>query len=182
MRFVILAALLSFCAGVGQGLYYIKDGFSPRRIQSFPYPVEEEWDEETTQALQQPFTYIGRGRQCFAFASEDGKYVLKIPRTDIYKLPFLTRVLPNTVYRQRQEQGRQCAKDLILTSFQISFEDLKEQTALLTLHLGQSRHRKEFLTLIDATGCKYRLPLATTAFALQYKHSIEWRVVGQSSM
>src|SRR5690554_3870630 len=93
-KLTVILVLLLISAGVGKGLYSVKDGFSSRRIQSLPYLADENWDEETQEALKQTFHYIGRGRQCFAFASSDGKYVLKLPRTDIYKIPLWARFLP----------------------------------------------------------------------------------------
>lgn len=170
-KIFIIILLFSFSAALGNWLYWIKDGFSSRRIQSLPYPTEENWDEEAQEALKQTFTYIGRGRQCFAFASPDGKYVLKFPRTDIYKTPIWAQILPVSRYRERLEKDHKKRENFILNSFRISFNELKEQTALLAIHIGQS-HSKQFLNVIDAAGCKHRLPLGSTSFVLQYKRPI----------
>lgn len=168
---VIFLFLILLSAGAGEGLYYLKDGFSPRRIQSLGYAVGEDWGEEARGALEQTYRYIGRGRQCFAFASADGKYVLKFPRTDIYKTPFWARALPVKSYRAALEKEHRAREEFILNSFRISFQDLKNQTALLAVHLGKSNSKKT-LTVIDAAGCKHLLPLAATSFVLQYKHPL----------
>lgn len=170
-KLFIIILLLGFSALIGDGLYRIKDGFSGRRIQSLPYPVSEDWGQEASEALKQTFTYIGRGRQCFAFASEDGKYVLKFPRTDIYKTPIWAQVLPAHQYRKQLELDHKKRENFVLDSIRISFNELKDQTALLATHIGQS-HSHEWLTVIDAAGCKHKLPLATTSFVLQYKQPI----------
>ncbi len=171
-KLAILLALLLFCALAGEGLYLAKDGFSARRIHSLDYEVAENWGEEAERALELTFHYIGRGRQCFAFASEDGKYVLKFPRTDIYKTPFWARALPVHSYRTELEENHRRREEFILNSFRISFDELKDQTALLAVHLGQSTPKGKKLTLIDASGSKYRLPLEKTSFVLQYKQPI----------
>jgi hypothetical protein len=171
-RLIFLVFLLAFCAGVGKGLYYFKKGFSPRRIHSLEKVVAENWDQEASEALSQTFHYIGRGRQCFAFASEDGKYVVKLPRTDIYKIPLWARALSTESYREQLRADRAEREEFILNSIQIAFEELKNQTALLAVHLGQSASKGKKLTLIDAIGCKHQLPLEKTSFVLQYKHPI----------
>ncbi|MBU6384157.1 MAG: hypothetical protein KGR16_07600 [Verrucomicrobia bacterium] len=170
-RILLLLALVLVCVEVGQGLHALKSGFSSRRIQSLSNPASEEWSEEADQALQQTFRYLGRGRQCFAFTSEDGKYVLKFPRTDIYKTPFWAKALPVRAYREKLEAEHKIREQFILTSFQIAFQELKEQTALLAIHLGQSSSNR-FLTVIDSAGCKHRLPLGATSFVLQHKHPL----------
>lgn len=164
--------LILLSIGAGKGLYILKDGFSPRRIQSLEYAAEENWGEEAAAALKKTYHYIGRGRQCFAFASDDEKYVLKFPRTDIYKTPFWARVLPVKSYRENLEKSHREREAFLLNSFKISFEELKNQTALLAVHIGKSRSNGLMLHLVDAAGCKHHLPLSTTSFVLQYKRPI----------
>jgi hypothetical protein len=171
-KLAILVSLVLFCAIAGEGLYLAKDGFSTRRIHSLDYKIAEDWDEEAERALEKTYRYIGRGRQCFAFASEDGKYVLKFPRTDIYKTPFWARALPVRSYRTQLEENHKVREEFILNSFRISYDELKGQTALLAVHLGQSEPKGKKLTLIDASGSKHRLPLEKTSFVLQYKKPI----------
>lgn len=171
-KFGLLILLLCFCAGVGKGLYFLKKGFSPRHVQTLRKSVADQWDEETERALSQRFHYLAQGRQCFAFVSEDGKYVLKLLRTHIYQLPFWARVLPCSATREKILATRAEREDFILNSFQIAFETLRDETGLLAVHLGQSPSRGQTLTLIDALGCKHILPLEKTPFALQYKHPL----------
>ncbi len=168
---IFLFLIVLFSAAVGKGLYCLKDGFSGRRIPSLGMMATENFDEEVKAALLQTFHYIGRGRQCFAFASADDKYVLKFPRTDIYKTPLWMRALPMKAYQERLEKNHAEREKFIMGSFQICIQELKEQTGLLAIHLGQSPSREK-LTVVDALGCKHRLPLGKTSFVLQYKHPI----------
>lgn len=171
-KIIFLLLILGLSAAVGEGLYYLKDGFTARRIHSLNLQGSDDFTPEVRAALSQTYHYIGRGRQCFAFASADDQYVLKFPRTDIYKTPLWVRSLPFLKeYRARLEKDHLERQQFILTSFQISFEELKEQTALLALHLGQSPS-KEKLSVVDALGCKHSLPLGKTSFVLQYKRPI----------
>ena len=167
-----LVFLIVFGACVGQCLYYAKDGFTIRRIHTLTNLIREDFSPEAKQALNQPFRYLGRGRQCFAFESEDGKYVLKFPRTDIYKTPLWAKALPVSRYRQKLEKTHKAREAFILDSFRISFHELKEQTGLLALHLGQSPPSSQSLRVIDALGCSHHLKLWATPFALQIKRPI----------
>ncbi len=165
----LVFALTLFSLLVGQTLHHLKDGFSLRRIPSLDYQITQDWDEEADLALQQTFRYLGRGRQCFAFESEDGKYVLKFPRTDIYKTPFWARLLPIASYRAQLEKTHQARKQFVLDSFALAFDELKNQTGLLAIHLGQSHSTGKKLTIVDAAGCKCQIPLEKAPFVLQYK-------------
>jgi len=171
-KLAILSLLVLLSMLVGKGIYFIKDGFSARRIQSLDYFVVEDWDEEASRALEQTYHYIGRGRQCFAFASDDGKYVLKFPRTDIFKTPFWVRALPVPSYRKELVANHKKREEFILNSFRISFSELKKETSLLAVHLGQSLGKGKKLRIVDASGSKHLLPLEKTSFVLQYKQPI----------
>jgi hypothetical protein len=164
--------LICFCLLTGGSLHYLKKGFSLRRVQCLEHLFSEDVNREAEEALQQTYRYLGRGRQCFAFVSEDGKYVLKFPRTDIYKTPFWVKALPFSSYREKLEKNHQIRETFILNSFQLSLNELKKQTGLIATHLGQSEPRGKVLKIVDAMGYKYHLPLHKTLFVLQHKHPL----------
>jgi len=165
MRKVMLILLLiALCSGVGKGLYWAKKGFSLRRIAG---PVKVElirWSDEANGALDQPFRFLGRGRQCFAFESLDGKYVLKFPRTDIYQKPF-REIVSKANERDKREK-------FVLESMRIAFDELKEETGSLGIHFGQTADLGEELHLIDSLGFSYRIPRQRASFVLQMKQPI----------
>ena len=165
--FVIFLSL-----GIGKIWHWAKDGFSIPRIQGWEkvasYPPLL---PEAVAALEQPYRYLGRGRQCFAFVSEDGKYVLKFPRLDRYRMPFWLRALNvSFLDRKREELAASHAtrEKMILNSFRISWEELREQTGLLGVHMPESVSTKH-LFLIDRVGRKHEVPLEKMAFILQKK-------------
>lgn len=168
-RLFYLITIILFCSSTGEGLYWIRSGFSLRRIQ---HPTSEGismWEtEEADAALSQKYSFLARGRQCFAFISEDKKYVLKLPRTDIYKIPLWTRCLPVKPYRNKLQTLRTHREQFVKNSFLIAHQDLKEQTALLAIHLGvTTRNSKKKLIITDPIGCSFHLPLEQTSFVLQ---------------
>ncbi len=179
---ISLALLLLFCLGIGKGLHHVRHGFNPRRIQN-ESKTSLHLNEETKQILSQPFRYLGRGRQCFAFVSEDDRYVLKLLRTDIYYPSFWMRAFPCS-FSQKIQKNRFNRFEFVTNSFILAVNKLKKQTGSIALHLGTlkqphlsfiSDHTHKAspeITLIDSIGCTYHLPLETTSFALQYKHPI----------
>jgi len=158
--------LISF--GIGQGLHWLKDGFNPRHLNGLDVVVEEEWSDEVREALKQSFSYLGRGTQCFAFASQDGRYVLKFPRMDIYKTPLWVRAIAPATYRKALEGENQRRKEFVLRSFDLAAQELKESTGLIASHIGKSTS-KEKLLLMDRMGRKTFLCLGQIPFVLQYK-------------
>jgi len=85
-RLLLEVSIFVFCVYWIAGFCHKKtDGFSVARIHSTlpwnpawetaPLPGEEQ--HELEQALSQKFHYLGCGGQCFAFSSEDERYVIK---------------------------------------------------------------------------------------------------------
>jgi len=168
-----LLGVIALSLGIGKSWHWAKDGFSVPRIQGWEgvdsYPPLE---QEAIAALQQPYRYLGRGRQCFAFVSADGQYVLKFPRLDRYRIPFWLRALNVSVLdRMRFDLSESHAfrETMILNSFRMSWDELRGATALIAIHMPEAISSDNQLTLIDRLGRKVELPLEKTAFILQKK-------------
>lgn len=69
-------------------------------------------------ALSQPFFFLGKGKQCFAFESMDGRYVLKF-----FKRPSKTRKIKRV--------------SKILASFQLGAQEIPTETATILFYTGQ---------------------------------------------
>src|SRR5436190_23936608 len=60
--------------------YFQTGGFSPYKIicnEKIAIHSDNSMDQQTEHILNQPFYYLGKGVQFFAFISKDQKYVLK---------------------------------------------------------------------------------------------------------
>ena len=173
---VILLCLIAFCCGVGKLLYLERKGFTIRRIAA---PVQTSlhiWDSSADSIIEQPFYYLGRGRQCFAFSSLDGKYVLKLPRTDIYQNPFWMRALPlSQTLKENSQSMRTSRQKFVLNSMKIAYEELQTDTGVLAIHFGETKDQGKKLQIVDAVGYSYQLPAHKTSFVLQTKHPILMR-------
>ncbi|MBI3236883.1 MAG: hypothetical protein HYZ48_04200 [Chlamydiales bacterium] len=177
-------------------------GFCLQKILSSDLPYRSEWetspltDEEfdtASQILSQPFHLIGSGSECFAFASEDGQFVLKCFKLSfarpvyynkgllaedyssyagfLSKHPLLeSRWLPFFERCKRKIFGiREFRLIRTFSSSVLAYEQLKEETALFYLHLNPTSCFHKDLTLIDGNQIAYRVPIDTTKFILQRK-------------
>jgi hypothetical protein len=172
----LLLCLIAVCMGFGKALHWAKKGFSIRRIAAPLHTDLEIWNKEANLAIKQPFRYLGRGRQCFAFESFDGQYVLKFPRTDIYQIPFWMRTLPFfSKQREALYSSRLAREKFVLDSMRISYEELREDTGVLALHFGESPFHGHRIALIDSLGFTHHLPAHKAGFVLQAKKPILMR-------
>lgn len=163
--------------------YRNKPGFTLEKIRS-PFPPSPQWKissltPKETELLQtilaQNFHYLACGAQCFAFVSEDGRYVLKffkmkhfIPKTWLKWLPL--PCLKN--YRVRKIDKRIFNHNQIFSNYKIAYEELQKETGLVYIHLNKSKDLKISVTLRDRKGHPYVAPLDEFEFVLQKKGQI----------
>ena len=122
--------------------------------------------------LSQKFTYLSSGAQCYAFISEDQKYVIKFFRikylTPKYWLsyipiPWLDRLRFEKI--DMRERRRKETYD----SFRLVMEDFKEETALLFTHFSKTHYPHDKVILVDKLGVKHIVSLNKVPFVLQKK-------------
>ena len=91
--------------------------FSIRKITSDYSPLNVVASNSVIDSiLDQPFTYIGKGRQSFVFLSEDKKYVLKFVRQDRLKVPLFSKdpFFSNAISLQKSEKRASWEKSYLL--------------------------------------------------------------------
>ncbi len=156
------------------------DGFYVERIASI-FPDDPKWDIEPTRqqqaaanlVLKQPFTYLGHGFQCYAFVSQDDKYVLKFIRQQRLQPPFLYQWMPNVLFftsikEQKTLMGQKRA-NYLFRSLKVAFEDVPEETGLLLVHLNKTKGLYPVVTIYDKAGQKFEVALDDHEFVLQKK-------------
>ncbi len=145
-------------------------GFSIARI-TFALPKGHEPCNFDKKILNQKFYFLGHGGQCFAFVSQDGKYVLKLMSRGITPAFLLDWHLPSFLKKAaakrvaRVEKGWQ--RDL--NSYLLAFNELKQETGLIHLHLTETNTIGTKLTIVDKLGIAHAIDLDKTAFILQAK-------------
>lgn len=156
------------------------EGFRLYKIQSKP-PYEERWDTPHTQedldlaktALQQKFQYLGHGFQCYAFVSQDDKYVLKFFRHQRLRLPDFVLAIPSLPFFEQWRKTKTLSlsrrKEYLLRSCKTSWNLARDETQLLMVHLNTTKSLFPTVSIVDPLGNTYALPLDDYQFMLQRK-------------
>ena len=153
------------------------DGFSMARIQSklpldvaviSPAPLDL---LELDRALSQPYKYLGYGGQCYAFVSEDNQYVIKFfktyfyqPKELLYHLP-LPQPLASIQLRHCNRAKEKLIRDF--SSYCIAWEDLREETGLIYLHLAKTNNMHKNVHITDKLNIAHVVNLDEMEFAVQ---------------
>jgi hypothetical protein len=152
------------------------EGFSIGKISS-ELPFHSEWEVPSRdeagvkQILNQKFTYLGRGAQCYAFLSEDRNYVLKFFRHAHLSPPFWMTLcsFPGKWEEKRldtiEKRARKLAQDF--GSYTIAYTSMQEETGLLYLHLNKTSTLKQKVTIFDRIGIIHHLDLDKMEFLVQ---------------
>jgi len=177
-KLFVLSLLIISIGLVGRIWYFCKDGFNVNRLHySLPFDqkLQNENVDRLSVLLNDSYHYLGRGRQCYVFASSDGRYVLKLPRFDRYCLPFFWQAMPSSFmssYKKSLYDGRQERLVFTLESFRIAANLLQEETAVVYLHLHRTNSLPRQFVIYDRLNRPFAIDLNQTAFALQEKKAI----------
>lgn len=179
-KLFLLSAALLLIWGAIYSYNQITDGFNIRQMSSSlpPFPefevsLSEEKKEMLRTCLSQPFRYIGKGCQFYAFESEDGKYVLKFlkhkhlrPFTWLNSVPMprKLRELSDAKIARRQERVRN-----LFSSCKLAYEEMSEETGLLYIHLNRVPALDKEVELIDKIGLKHRIAVDKHEYVIQKK-------------
>ncbi len=138
------------------------DGFSLSKVAVYlpygsdPLPLDEQLD------LTQPFTYLAKGGQCYVFASEDGKSVLKLFRSSrLGLLSAFPSLFPKALAKEKQQLEE------TLESVELAATRLTEETGLLFAHLKSDRCELPYLKIIDKLGITHTIDPMKTPFFIQ---------------
>ena len=165
--FILLTIGLFCMRPKGFCLSQISASHAPRSEWEVPMPPLPE------EVFSQPYTYLKSGSQCWAFVSQDGKYVFKffrmkhlIPKTWLNYIP-----LPYVLDRYRHEKidKHQERLERVFGAYSQAFKQLKEETALEWIHLNSTKTVNKTLTVIDRLGREHAIPLDRVPFIIQKK-------------
>jgi hypothetical protein len=141
-------------------------------------PYEAKYDvatheekEELKSLLTQRFFYMAKGKQSFAFESEDGKYILKIMKCERLKVHPLYKVIPEwcSSVRKNKQQEKQKKKEALFQSYLLAATVLKEKTGVVVAHLNFLRECGLQVELQDKLGFQHQIDLSQSPFVIQRK-------------
>ncbi len=164
--FVSIFILLAIW-GTARFCHYQTKGFRLAKIEGNTTCLEQDSPPMTNDLrviLGQKFRYFGRGLQSFSFLSEDGSTVLKLFNNRYQRRLFWLRITP---FQEKIAYNREKWK-MTFTSYQIAFENLRDETGLFYFHPAKSKDCPK-VTLVDPIGIQHEIDLCNYAFALQKK-------------
>ncbi len=123
--------------------------------------MAEPLEKEALEALSQPYCYLAKGKQAYAFLSKDEKWVLKFFNQKYFRLPFWARAFP------KEKTKREKRRKFYLESYQIASKWLKEETGIVYLHQGPSLSPLPTIAATDRKGRSHQIDLNTVPFVLQ---------------
>lgn len=179
---LISACLLIGIIGVSRFCHTQTAGFRLSKIRSNlmdQTAIANTTDDEKrflNALFQQKFVYLGRGLQSFVFASEDGKYVLKIfnnrYQQKISLFSFLSHLPMVGNWAQERTAYYQGKLAKTFSSYQIAFNEMRDQTGLIYAHLLPSSNIPSTLTLVDKLNISHSLNPNQIGFLVQRRATL----------
>ena len=161
---------------LGVGLCFLPGKREPFRLEyvqgEFEVGLESEGEIEKG-ILVQPFRFLGKGGQVYAFESEDGQWVLKLLRFKSLRsrlknrviswLPFMGDWEKNFVARRERKFAA------LFEGYSAAFRLNRETSGLVLLHFHPTQGEFGEVDLYDNEGVRHRLNLDTSVFIVQKK-------------
>lgn len=179
-----LGLCLLFCVASAGFLYWYrpkvpqKSKLLEKQITAFSLE-DDRWNvhegqekiDELNHIFRQPFYYLGQGKQCTAYASKDGKYVLKflLQKPLVVKSRFtqLPDLFPFTMVKKYKTGKRETRKSELFYAFMLSYQIIPEQTGFLYVHLNRTNKLFRQPLIVDIKGSPVFIDIDATQFVLQ---------------
>lgn len=181
IRLLLLFIVILSLYGLGRLYYHVTGGFMVANITS-DFAFQPQWEvkplveselKELEVAIDQPYHYLGKGCQSYVFASEDGLYVIKFFKYQRYRLQSWLSYFPPlpavVKYRQEKIEKKWNKLDGFVQSWKIAFENLKDETGLVYVHLNKTDYLDRQMTIYDKIGKKHIISLDQMEFCIQRK-------------
>ena len=180
-RSIYIFALILIVIGFFRLYYRLTDDF---RISNMTYqlPFDAPWEvpllsdqehQELAQILNQKFSYIGKGAQCYAFVSDDQLYVLKFFKFKHLKPNLLVDLIPSIApfnsYKEACIERKKRKLIGVFNGYDLAFRENRKGAELLYLHLVPTTNLKLQATVIDKIGMERKIELDDVVFLLQKK-------------
>lgn len=184
----IFVFFLLLAAGISNGCHlfylYIHEEFAPSDFchssilkENFQEVfVDEALKKQALEITNQPFFYCGCGQQMTAFESADHLYVIKffnprdyLNREEWFKGGRRLRRLSSLKWLSRAYLKRKERLLRLFNRYQIGFEELKEESGLVYVHLNKETGLQRTLHFVDKKGRSCQISLKDAPFVLQKK-------------
>lgn len=146
------------------GGFFLTPSSSLPDVVSSTLPPNPKWttqDPAPTSILSQKFTFLGEGAQAIAFQSDDKKYVLKVFKMRRFTPSLIDQLCPHVVRRRLRNLH------WVFNGYKNAYQDLRQDTGLVWIHLAKTTTLHQTLTLVDQEGKEYHLDADKTEFVIQ---------------
>lgn len=161
--------------------YYLTDDFREGNI-TYEMPYESSWqiapltqqeEAKVNQILNQPWHYIGKGAQSYAFVSEDDRYVLKFFKFKHLRpswfLDSLPPIGPLKDYKDTQAARKERKLFGVFQSYKLAYDQDRKESGLVFIQLNTVGNPQRSVVVIDKLGISRKIELAEIPFILQDK-------------
>lgn len=149
---------------------------------TYSLPFEAPWSvpsltsqqkDQLDQILSQKFFYIGKGAQCYAFASEDQQYVLKFFKFKHLKPNLLIELLPPfgplKDFREKNRERKKRKLMGVFNGYDLAFREHRHESGLIYLHLLTTKDLNLQANVVDKIGFERQINLDDVVFLIQRK-------------
>ena len=150
-------------------LEWRSDGFSPNAICIPLLPTEDLPQQPLAFEWPKEFSYLGKGKQAFAFESTDKSYVLKFFDRHRMELPWY-----HIFATKKWVNRRKSKQTLYPQSYRLAYEKMREETDLLHVHMGPSQETFPIICITDKAFRRFQIDLNQIPFILQKKASLSF--------
>jgi len=173
-KIFIRAAVLLIAVGIFIKIWFFLtanfriDKIEPNSFFNNYWDFVQKNDVDLTSILNQKYKFLNKGRQSFAFASDDQKYVIKFFRFHQFDTPVFYKIL-QFAFAKKKEGEKKISYLETMNSCKLVFEKLKEETAVVYLHLNKTKNLNYRLKIIDKLKRSYLVDLDNSGFVIQKK-------------
>lgn len=164
--------VIALILGISKSWQLITDGFRIDKIKSHLTikDSDESLDPELKKIFDQKFKYLSKGCQTYVFESLDKTHVIKFVRYHRYKIPLWLKIFSFLdSYRNKRIYYKDKLLKDSLNSYEISNKFLKNETAVIYVHLNRTKHLNKKIQIIDRVNRTYLVDLDQTGFIIQKK-------------
>lgn len=120
--------------------------------------------------FSQSFSYLDRGKQSFAFVSEDRQYVLKFFDSSAYIPHFIFSPSLKRLLKKKQR---------LFNGYHVAYEREKEASGLIYAQLNPTNANGMTINVIDRFGLRHEIDLGKVPFIVQKKATPTREVITQ---
>jgi len=152
--------------------FYRLEGFQVSKIKRPQYVgqeiVSDIDSEEVKHILDKEFFYLGRGRQCFVFESEDKDYVIKFLNYRRFNLPLMLNLFTFIPHLKKIAEKRSLRLQPSFISYKLAQSFLKEETGIIYTQMQNSSFNK-IIKLKDKANIVHKVDLYDVDYVVQRK-------------